>query len=160
MRQLLGRPLWEKLFTFTIARNPWDRTLSFYNLTNRNHARRGQDFMSFRDYVLALRDAVVNKKRCGPFTFSAHRRRLASDYITDKKGEVLVNYIARYENREHDLQYIASRIGLPGLGKLYLNKANPEKEHYSCSYDDETQEIVRTLCAKDIQLFGYEFEDK
>ena len=74
--------------------------------------------------------------------------------------EVLVSHIARYENREHDLQYIASRIGLPGFSKLHLNKANPRKEHYSHSYDDETQEIVRTLYAKDIQLFGYEFEDK
>ena len=87
-------------------------------------------------------------------------RRPASYYILDRKGNVLVSYIARYENREHDLQLIASRIGLPGFGKLYLNKTSPGKGHYSYSYDDETQEIVRTLYAKDIQLFGYEFEDK
>ena len=115
--------------------------------------------MSFRDYVLALRDAAVNKKRCGPFTFKVLRRP-ASDYITDNKGNVLVSYIARYENRKHDLQFIASRIGLPRFGKLYLHKSNSRKEHYSYSYDDETQEIVRTLYAKDIQLLGYEFEDK
>ena len=104
--------------------------------------------------------ARLLKKPYRSFKFTAHHRRPASDYITDEKGNVLVSYMARYENREHDLQYIASRIGLPVLGKLHLNKANPEKEHYSHSYDDETQEIVRTLFAKDIQLFGYVFEDK
>jgi hypothetical protein len=76
------------------------------------------------------------------------------------KGEVIVSFIAKYENRSHDLNFIASQIKLDTFGELSIQAASPENKHYSQFYDAETKEIIRRLYAKDIELFDYEYLDE
>lgn len=113
---------------------------------------------SFRDYVLALKTARSDTKF---FEYHAHRYG-AAEYILGAGGGggIIVDFIARYENRLHDLKYIASRIKLPNLGKLHIQKATPEDTHYSKFYDTETIDIIRKIYAQDIELFNYAFDDQ
>ena len=151
-RDILGQNLWEKLFTSTIVRNPWDRMFSFYSY--RKGVRSIPAKWSFRDYVLALRNFVKNKHLPKIFDYGPYYYQMA-DFVLDDDGKILIDYIARYENRKQDLQYIGSRIGLPTLGQfIHTNKSRKENAHYSQFYDDETRELVRELCAKDIEMFG------
>lgn len=152
MRKILGSRIWKKIFTFTIVRNPWDRTYSMY------HYRRMKGKVpiewSFREYVLALGMSDSDN----PF-FRFHGSRYGlSDYILGENGEIIVDFIARYENRQDDLKIISSHIKYDGLGMLCIQRAKPDDIHYSKFYDSETKEIIRRLYAKDIELFGYEFE--
>ena len=156
--KLLGRPVWDKLFTFTMVRNPWDRMYSWYHY-NRVRKRFHQQF-GFREFVLAANAKSSVSEQKVNFLGGVLLHRCAADQICDKRGRILVDYVARYERREDDLERIRKRLNMKTLGGRLLNKAAPDDDHYSRHYDDETREIVRALYARDIELFGYEFEDK
>jgi len=83
----------------------------------------------------------------------------ASDYVLGEDGQIIIDFIAKYENRDHDLGFIASRLNIPGFGALSIQNASPGNRHYSVFYDPETKEIIRRLFARDIELFDYTFTD-
>lgn len=154
MSALLGNFIWNRIFTFTMVRNPWDRTYSMYNY--RKMICNIPKEWSFRDYVLILEKSFADTPY---FKYSFHRNG-ASEYVLGNDGEIIVDFIAKYESREDDLRYISSRIKCDDLASTHIQSAGQNNKHYSKIYDEETKEIIRMLYAKDIELFGYEFESE
>ena len=79
------------------------------------------------------------------------------DYLDPEQ----VNFIGRFENRENDLKYISTQIGVNISTKHHTRKIqslDKSKKHYTEYYDEETKQIVAEKYAKDIEYFGYEFE--
>ena len=152
MKKRLGSFLWDRLFTFTLVRNPWERTLSIYFFRKKQGSIPGN--WSFRDYVLALSEASETDKY---FRYSGFRYGLA-DYITDESGKVIIAYVGRFETRDRDLSNIAKRLNCKELGQVSIMGASPKGKHYSNYYDEEMREIVGKKFWKDTELFGYEFE--
>lgn len=146
---------WEQLFTFTIVRNPWDRMVSLYFY----RAKKGQipTGLSFKDYISQLKSPRYNCSNSMHYRPSYYYG--AAEFILDKKENVIVDYIGKFEERESSLKYISKRINCPTLGKLCLQKAKPSEKHYSMLYDKECRELVSKVYARDIELFGYEFEE-
>ena len=60
VQTVIGRPKWDKIFTFTVVRNPWERTFSMYHYRK----KRGNipKEWSFRDYVLELSASTPETK--------------------------------------------------------------------------------------------------
>ena len=103
---------------------------------------------SLRDYVLAL--GQFFKERDGPYRrhFACYPPFFcpAADQLINEKGDILVDYVARYENRKQDLHDIGSRIGLPTLGQsIHFEKTRKEDKHYSQFYDDQTRAIIQEI---------------
>ncbi len=144
-----GGALWSKTFTFSIVRNPWDRAFSSF----RQYCYTRGDKTEITDPEIFVRYLTNKLDR----TFE-HELYTSSSFVTDENGKIIVDFIARYENREKDLQYIGQKIGFPDLGRAHLWKTSDGK-HYSRFYNDETRELVRDMYADDIKLFGYEFEE-
>lgn len=153
MQLYLGKHIWDRIFTFTIIRNPWARVYSMFNY--RRMKGKLPHHWTFRDYVHALSNAGPGTKY---FTFYGHRYGV-SEYILDNDGNIIVEYIARYENRAQDIKNISSRINYGNLGKILLQGTDEDTGNYKKLYDDETKEIVEKLYHRDIELFGYEFGD-
>jgi chondroitin 4-sulfotransferase 11 len=79
-------------------------------------------------------------------------------YLTDKNGEVLVDFIGRFENFGQDLSHVFDMLGLE-VSQLEIPHENRSAHsHYSEMYTPETRKIVRERFRKDIEFFGYEFE--
>jgi hypothetical protein len=88
----------------------------------------------------------------------------AGDSFHDYFNPSKMDFIGRFETREQDLDYISNKIGIEldpkfSAKKREVQKARSKHKHYTEYYDDETKQIVAERCAKDIEVFGYEFGD-
>ena len=154
MRKIVGEKTWKRIFTFTFARNPWDRMASMYHY--RNKVGKISSDLSFRDYILAL---DRNRGVSGTIFQNPIFYYGSSDYILDDNGNIMVDFVGKFETRDRDLKEIATRIGYNSFGDAWVQRASPAGRHYSTHYDDETREIVRRLYQQDLERFGYEFEE-
>ncbi|ELS05345.1 Sulfotransferase family [Xenococcus sp. PCC 7305] len=145
-------------FVFTFVRNPWDRILSYY---------------LFRKQPLNLfRKSIHPDERIIPFIewlqrlddFKSYEYINPAYHIAiQPQIEIIRNYanfIGRYENLEGDFATVCRKIGIKN--HLFLGHENPtriKKNSYQEYYDFPTQEIVANLYKKDIEHFGYRFEN-
>jgi hypothetical protein len=139
----IGRPAFDALFSFAIVRNPWDWQVSLFHYmrAETKHHQHGlaKSFSGFDDYI---------RWRC------REEPKLQKDFIYSTDGELLVDFVGRFENLDADFAAICSRIGVSAsLPKLNISNTTPYREFYG----DETRELVRRTFAPDIALFGYDF---
>ena len=150
MRQQLGINTWDRIFTFTVVRNPWDRMLSLFNY--RRDIGDLEPGISYKEY-LELFDSPP-ETHGSPFHYHGYSFQ-AIDYLVDKKGKLLVDHIVRYEQRSEGLAYVTEKCGCK-LGQLYL-QSSPNSIGYREQYDQATIDMVRSICKRDIEAFDYEF---
>ena len=83
----------------------------------------------------------------------------ACHYLLDDSGELMVDFVAQYENRQKDLAYISNCIGCPELGTLRIaeRKSLLDRYHYSEYYDTELCDIVAEVSRWEIEEYGYSF---
>jgi len=134
----------QRLFKFTIVRNPWDRVVSrFFFLQQIRHRRlyKKETFSSFVKSGLFIKSHIDNH----------------IDFQYPKiffNGGIFIDFIGRFENMKRDWRIISSVIGCnPKLP--YLNES--KHEPYQSYYDEETKAIVADYYRKDIELLGYSF---
>lgn len=141
--KLMGEKSFKRHFSFAIVRNPWDWQVSFYTYMLRSETHRQHDLVkelgSFDEYI---------RWRC------TEEVRFQKDFVCSVKGDLLVDFIGRFENLGRDFQTICSRIGISAtLPHLNVSNTTPYQEYYN----EETRELVRKTFEPDISLFGYEF---
>ncbi len=144
----IGRDRWAKKFTFAIVRNPWDKVVSQYHYRQQIE-RLGENGGDFKLWLKSTYRVPYPGKGKVPKMLWPQ-----SDWITDKDGVILCNFVGRFESLPSDFTEICGRIRrnatLPHIkGSKHLG--------YRDYYDEQGIEIVRKRYAKDIQNFGYEF---
>ena len=144
MRKRLGGVVFDNYLKFCGVRNPWDMAVSLYNWE-----------------VFGPKRGIDSDTSFGEFLYRRPRELLTNSSIFMSEGKVLVDDFVKFESLESDLQRISEKIG---LGEIELPRAksgfNKEKRHYSLYYDDENVEFIRRICNIEIELFGYEFDDR
>ena len=111
-------------------------------LKNTNHHQHDlvKSFGNFDEYI---------KWRC------AKEVKFQKDFIYSEDGELLVDFVGKFERVDTDFVEICSRIGIsaPLLPKRNISNTEP----YQQFYNEETRELVRQTFDTDITLFGYDF---
>ena len=142
----------DSYYKFAIVRNPWDRLISLYKWgkqikkTNKNYHT-----YSFKDFIMTLHTAE------SPFpelrqVYLPTKPML--DWVRDKDGCIITDFIGRFENIERDWAVITEKLGISDrLPHLYTTK----REHYGRYYDDEMARKVADLYEEDIRYFNYKF---
>jgi len=151
IRAAVGDKVWEKLYTFSFVRNPWDRAVSLYLYrTQNNHSLT----VPFRNYILSLRQPGKDPE--SPFSY--HGYHFGNwRYVCSEQGQQIVDFVGKFENREADLKIVSQQTGVDYQLLLGEHIGNSERKPYSDYYDDETREIIAEHYARDIELFDYEF---
>lgn len=155
-RVFYGRKTYSNYFKFAFVRNPWDRLYSAFsylkgggwNDDDRQWSERhlaGID--DFNDFVLhwLSEDKLETHIHFWP----------QSDFICDRKGKPIIDYLAYFETIAEDFQVIASRIGCA----QELTHTNASRRlGYQEVYSPESIEKVAQLYKADIENFGYQFD--
>jgi hypothetical protein len=77
------------------------------------------------------------------------------DYLTDENGNLLVDFIGRFESVEDDFRRMSERAKLP---EIQLQKINVTSHRdYRKYYTPASREIVEQRYKRDLEYFGYEF---
>lgn len=167
----LTREMFDDYFTFAFVRNPWSRMVSLYHYLGYGGR---SDFNTFLSG--AFKNSIFHEQYwfVGP----------QSAFICGPGGELLVDFVGRFERLQDDFDRVCGHIGLPetqlphvnesrgpdpvvrvdigaaGSSYLYCSGANavPRREDYRDYYDRASIDLVAELYAKDIALFGYDFE--
>lgn len=149
VKSIYGTYLFNTYYKFGFVRNPWSRVVSLYL---RNEGIQMKDKLSFEEFVNWIQnssDTCIHP--------STKKNQL--DWFTDREGNVLVDFIGKFENLESDWDIISKKLGINK--KLpHKNNTNSNTKHYSEFYTEETRDIIHNKFKVDIEYFGYTFEDK
>src|SRR5690625_1327495 len=153
-REMLPRELYDRLFKFAFVRNPWDLQVSSFHHIRRERPHLmgpySEDFEGFLRWKL-------DPER--PFQYHIDTSiELQSDYVVDLQGQLIVDYIGRYERLAEDYTEICQKIGVPEKQLPHKRKAQDRKKDFRSYYSDETAELVAQRFARDIDLFDYTFD--
>lgn len=133
---------WNNYIKFTFVRNPWDLVVSRYHWNMRDNPN-DCNISNFQKWV---KDGNV---------FQDDKLSL---YYRDSSGNVITDYIGKYETLELDLELITDLLKLPRLTLETLKKTTYKKHNYIDYYDPESKKIVEDIFNEDIMFFEYEFE--
>ena len=151
VRALIGQSAWNEAFKFAFVRNPWDRLVSQYHfmiievvldVISRRHpdlAELVHRSVSFSEYV-----------KLWTMTHGDQ-----TSVLSDREGNILVDFIGHFENLEDDFATVCRRIGLTNVTLPHINAT--QHPGYRDYYDDETRDLVARHYARDIDRFQYEF---
>lgn len=145
---LIGADEIADLFTFTLVRNPWDRTVSYYHWLREqtfDHASvrlaKTQDFEGFVS---------------DPQTQQSLRQWPARRYMTDVNGTEQCRAYIRLEHLAEDAAPLWAHLGVEL--DLPQSNASVRETDYRRYYSPATREIVAECCAEDIARFGYAYD--
>lgn len=136
VRRYIGEEIWQSYYKFAFERNPWDRQVSWYHYKTRNRSPR-PTFEAFNS----------EEKRARVLNWDL--------YAID--GEVVLDFIGRYETLEADFGAVLSRVGLEGRVALPKVNVTKSRDGYRKYYDDRSRDMIAAWYAPEIRHFGYTF---
>ena len=168
-------------FKFSFTRNPWSRIVSCYNskIADNIIGKRARILsfykglkggMPFQDFILWLSTPEGQDDIADRHWISQH------EFLCDENGDMICDFVGKYETLDADWESVCAKIGIahqPLAQKGYISAqgvtANPEgdgktdvptqKTNYKDMFDDETREAVAKRYAKDIEMFGYSYDE-
>jgi hypothetical protein len=158
----ISKELFNFYFKFSIVRNPWSRIVSFYKY------KKYYRICTFKNFVMKHLEKKIQKDHWffGP----------QFDFIHNENGDIIVNFVGKFENINNDFRHICNSINIPEINLPHVNKSKTNKvdiilenlnllreknkPSYPDYYDHETKEYVAHLYKDDITCFQYKFESK
>jgi len=144
IKEVFPPHIFEQFYKFAFVRNPWDWQVSLYHfmLKEQSHHQHeiAKSFRSFEHYL----EWRVNENK-----------HLQRDFVANEEGELIVDFIGKYETLERDFATVCDRLGL----KCKLPHLNTSSHKgYKSLYTPETVALVAEAFKEDIEFFGYTFD--
>ncbi|MDJ0581312.1 sulfotransferase family 2 domain-containing protein [Crocosphaera sp.] len=139
----------DNYFKFAFVRNPWTHQASLYHHILRDTKHFQHEAVSkagnFENYI----DWLVHDSN----------QTQQKEFITDYNGEVIIDFVGRFENIEVDFQTICKTLNLD-IKLPHVNRNPHAKKDYRDYYTKETQKMLYDYFREDIEFFGYSFPEK
>ena len=142
MRRVLGDE-WRRYVSFTVVRNPFDRTVSSYEFQRAKASGVGT-FEQFVD------DLVEAPERLPP---QAQLHAIAQLDWTSDDDAIIVDHVIRFESLHHDLGRFTRQAGLAPSELGHENVT--ERTDWPGYYTPRTARVIVDHYAADFATFGY-----
>lgn len=149
-QQELPAEVFNNFFKFAFVRNPWDLQVSMYHFILREPTSSTYAQVS----ALGSFDAFIEWVITTPAPYPKGITKLQHQMITDTNGNLLMDFVGRYENLQQDFTTLREKLAITEQ-LPHLNKSN--HRDYHSYYNDHTQRLVAEHFQADIDLFGYSF---
>ncbi len=144
IKRCLPHRFYGTAFKFAFVRNPWDRLVSRYSYLLRTTDHPRHEFVKGLDDFESYLQWEIRRGKMHQHT-----------YVTDGRGNWLVDFIGYFERLEADFAKVCKRLGI----SAELPRANISSHRdYRTYYNDRTRDFVAKHFQRDIELFGYTFE--
>jgi hypothetical protein len=151
---------------FAFVRNPWDRLVSCHSqkvatapkspefrradLNPRGEEDGFYPGMPFGEFVEAVH-AIPDEKADAHF-------RSQHTVVCAPGGQVMADFVGRFENLRNDFARVAEEIGAPGLALPHRSRSKiRQSRHYRDFYDERLKKLVYERYEKDVETFEYSF---
>lgn len=151
-KEMLPDAYFEQLFKFAVVRNPWDLQVSSFHHILRERPAVMQGYYDFESFMKWKFDDSR------PYQYHIDTSlQLQTDYLIDLHGQLLTDFIGRYEQLDSDFEHVCNKLALPNIALPHKRKAN-NRDDYRRYYNSELVDLVATYFEKDIALLDYTFE--
>ncbi len=145
VQRCLPPAIFERLYKFAFIRNPWDAMVSQYMyIRQTSHHHRHQLVAKMSGFEQFLH-----------WDLSRHNRN-QHQFLYDRRRRCLVNFIGRFESLVADFNRVSQHLGLD-IRLPHENKS--DHRDYREYYTPQTRQLVADHFARDIELFGYNFDN-
>ena len=140
---------WQQSYKFSFVRDPYAWMHSWYRFRQRDNLKNPKNpfnkrytgNISFNEFVQ---------------TFSSNELMLKqSDFITRHSGELLVDFVGRYESLQQDFDLVCEQLS---ISKRQLNRINVSKPPTQSTLellDTTSIRIINDYFSQDFDMFGY-----
>ena len=147
---------WGEYYKFSIVRNPWDRIVSIYHyylLNNEPSNSKIKQIMpkTFESFCKSYLGDNPQKWMTG---WLGGEYILQKNWITNKNGDIIIDYVGRYETINESFEHIKKELSINGE-LPHIRKS--DHKNYKEYYTNELIELVRNKLKEDIELFDYKF---
>ncbi len=137
----VSKDVWNSYFKFSIERNPWDKTLSWFWMKRegRGSVHTFDEFIKNRKFLLNFPKYTDGKTR----------------------SHIIIDRIIQYETLSQELAEIFQTLGVPFSGSLDVfakSGFRQNRQPYQEIYTDEQRKIVSHAFKKEIEIHGYSFD--
>jgi hypothetical protein len=150
--EMLPRELFNELFKFAFVRNPWDLQVSSYHHLMRERPRL---LVGIDDFGTFLRWKLDPNRNYHYIVDTSIE--LQSDYVVDLNGNIIVDYIGRYERLEEDFREACKKIGISPPNLPHKRRAK-NRIAYQKYFTADTAKLVAEYFRRDIEMFDYSFD--
>lgn len=152
LREFVSPHVWATYYKFAMVRNPWDYVVSMYHFL-REAATDEKGFLT-RGHP----DLAFLVRQCSTFEEWVRLMPMLeldmTSYFSDDDGNVIVDYIARYEDLDQEFARLCDRLGIvANLPRLNTSSRGIYRDYYTT----ETKALVARHFSRDIERFDYSF---
>ena len=148
IRDLLGKEIYNKSFSFAVVRNPYTREVSRFKFVRTNKKHRSNklfsNFKDFNDFV----DFRYEKYKQGDNITQ-------KSFLIDNNGNQIVNQFIKLENINKEFEEITQKLGFPNNLEIpHINKTRG-KNNWADYYSKESFKKISEVCSEDFESFNY-----
>lgn len=138
IKNRISDKIWNSYFKFCVERNPYDKVVSMYEMNQTN----AQVKRKFEDWIKRDEKLPYNSK-----------------FYTDRKGEMMVDQVIKYESLNKDLIDVMDKLGISFTGLNIEERAGHRDKniHYRVYYNEHTKNHITEKFRNELELHNYSF---